>query len=576
MAIPRVASHGGAGVALPQPLPPSEAGRIRQIFILQAHGHLEVARRELKAVDTTTPLGEAMLGHILADRYLGHYSRPGAKELGAWLARWPDLPQAAAIHALLVARLPREAKPPPAPHVPAPIALPRFARMPDEADGGDAMPARNPKLERSVHAAAKVSMAGAQRLLARTGGLNRDYDAQLRGEAARILFAAGRDEEALAIAAPGARTCVHSTGTCDGASLAGITAGLAAWRMHRPETAQTMFEAAWHARRTTPTDRAAAAFWAARTHLHDDDGVDYVQWMLRASSERNTFYGLLARRSLGLGIGPLPDGVRETLSEADVDAVAATPQGLRAFALLQVGQPEHAEAELRGLWPGVGNMPLARAIMLVADSAGLSEFAAQLADLLAARGGRQHAATRFAVPRLRPERGFTVDPALIYGITRVESGFNPAVVSSEGARGLMQIMPDTASFLVGRPVSASLRRALHDPGYNLDLGQRYVRYLSRHELVGGDLIRLLICYNAGPGHFARWAVPVRDEDDPLLFIESIPSAETRAYVPRVLTNTWLFAARLHLPTPSLDELAAGRWPRYHSLQELQEPLPRLH
>jgi len=577
MAIPRVAPHSGAGVALPQPLPPSEAGRIRQIFILQARGDVELAQRDLEAVDTTTPLGKAMLGHILADRYLGHYTRPGAKELGSWLARWSDLPQAPAIYALLVARLPRGVKPPPAPDSTVPIDTPPAARMPDDTQSVDELLVRDPELDRSVHAAANAGVARVQRLLARTSGLNRAYDAQLRGEAAQILFAAGRDDDAFDIAAPGAYACVHSTEPCDAASLAGTMAGLAAWRMHRPEMAQSMFEAAWHARTTTPALRAAAAFWAARTHLRGGDTVGYAQWMLRASAERNTFYGLLARRSLGFGTTTLrSDGNRETLSEADVDAVATTPQGLRAFALLQVGQPERAEAELRRLWPSVRNTPLARAVMLVADSAGLSEFAAQLADLLAAKDGRQRVAARFVVPRLRPDSGFTVDPALIYGITRTESGFHSAMVSSEGARGLMQIMPDTASFIVGRPDNASLRRALHDPGYNLDLGQRYVRYLSSHELVGGDLIRLLVCYNGGPGNFARWAASVRDEDDPLLFIESIPIAETRAYVPRVLTNTWLFAERLRLPTPSLDELAAGHWPRYHPLQEPREPPPRLH
>jgi hypothetical protein len=47
-------------------------------------------------------------------------------------------------------------------------------------------------------------------------------------------------------------------------------------------------------------------------------------------------------------------------------------------------------------------------------------------------------------------------------------------------------------------------------------------------------------------------------------------------VPRVLAYTWIYAARLHLPTPTLDELAAGGWPRYHGLETRQEPPARLH
>ena len=49
-----------------------------------------------------------------------------------------------------------------------------------------------------------------------------------------------------------------------------------------------------------------------------------------------------------------------------------------------------------------------------------------------------------AVPRLRPAGGFSVDPALVYALTRLESNFDPAAISPAGARGLMQIMPDSA------------------------------------------------------------------------------------------------------------------------------------
>src|ERR1700728_3537547 len=76
LAIPRVAAPGGAGVALPQPLPPSEAAKIRRIFALQAHDDIPEALRETGRMDTATQLGAAMLGHILAQRYLGPFTRP--------------------------------------------------------------------------------------------------------------------------------------------------------------------------------------------------------------------------------------------------------------------------------------------------------------------------------------------------------------------------------------------------------------------------------------------------------------------------------------------------------------------
>ena len=309
------------------------------------------------------------------------------------------------------------------------------------------------------------------------------------------------------------------------------------------------------------------------------DPAGYVPWMQRAAEERRTFYGMLARRTLGLDVGFGPGGrdVRETLGEADIEAVAATPQGMRAFALLQVGQEHRAEAELRLLWPQAQNAPaLGRAIMLVAQNAGLVELAAQLADLVQSADGRPRDDMRFPVPRLRPARGFRMDPALVYGITRTESNFDADLGSPAGAVGLMQIMPETAGFIIHAPATPTLCGTLRDPSVNLDLGQRYVDYLAGQDAIGGDLLRLLASYNAGPGSLARWGASLRDGGDPLLFIEAIPVDETRAYVPRVLAYTWIYAARLHLPTPTLDELAAGGWPRYHPLETRQEPPARLH
>ncbi len=50
--------------------------------------------------------------------------------------------------------------------------------------------------------------------------------------------------------------------------------------------------------------------------------------------------------------------------------------------------------------------------------------------------------------------------------------------------------------------------------------------------------------------------------DPLIFLEAIPNAETRAHVQRVLALKWIYASRLNLGSESLDMIAAGRWPRY--------------
>ena len=563
MAMPRigpVSPGSGSGAALPEPLPPSVALQVRQIFALQARGALAEAAK-LQAGLTNTTLN----GHLLADRYLSPFAKVGAAELATWLARYPDHSDAAAVHAALLTRLPRGVPAPPAPPAPSPDG--QDAATPEEAEPAQLRLARNPLLDRTVAERSREGHAdSALRLLAHTRGLDALYGSQLRAETARALFTQGRDVEAFRVAEGALRQSSGRVG------LAGYVAGLAAWRMERPDLAQPLFEQASHALLAPAALRAGAAFWAARAHLRNRDPAGYAPWMRRAAEVRRTFYGMLARRTLGLG-NDLPP-VRETLGPADIDALLATPGGLRAFALLQVGQPARAEAELRLLWAGThGNPALSGSILRVAEAAGLTDFAAALATAMQSSDGRPHDDARFPIPTLRPAGGFRMDPAMVYALTRLESNFDPNAVSGGGARGLMQIMPMTASYVVG---SASSARRLRDPATNLSVGQSYVIYLGGLDLVGGDLIRLLGSYNAGPTAFARMMAGLPATDDPLLFIESIPNDETRGYVPRALAYTWIYAARLHVPTPSLDALAAGAWPAFQAQAPRREPFARLH
>ena len=101
---------GASGVAFPQPLRASDVALMRRIFAFQARGDIPDAIRSESGLDD--PL---LLGAVLADRYLGRYHRSTADELADWLARYGDQPEAPAIHALLLTRLPKGATPPPAP-----------------------------------------------------------------------------------------------------------------------------------------------------------------------------------------------------------------------------------------------------------------------------------------------------------------------------------------------------------------------------------------------------------------------------------------------------------------------------
>jgi soluble lytic murein transglycosylase-like protein len=127
----------------------------------------------------------------------------------------------------------------------------------------------------------------------------------------------------------------------------------------------------------------------------------------------------------------------------------------------------------------------------------------------------------------------------------------------------MQLMPATAAALAGAsPRQTAKSDALLDPERNLTLGQRYVQHLLAQDQIHGNLLIALAAYNAGPAAALRWQRAGPRADDPLLFLESIPLAETRIYVERVLANYWIYQLRLGQPTPTLDAVAAGDWPVY--------------
>lgn len=560
IALARQALHG-AGAALPRPLEATDAARLRRIFAAQRKGDLPRAKSESEQLDTTTPLGQTMLGEVLSDRYLSRFYHPSAAELSGWMLDFGDQPEARAVHQLLLQQLPKGAAPP-EPLVPKWAVKANDAAIVVGADPAVSAP-RNPGLERTLRERAAAGQGeGAVRLIAATHALSRPEAAPLRAEVARALFTSNNSDAALDVA----KAALKDGGP---AGLAGYIAGLASWRAGQSGDARLYFEIAATAEQASAALRSAGAFWAARAHQRAGNLETTAFWLMRAAAEPNTFYGLLARRALGTraaaqAVRPKP---REVLGQADLDAVSAAPEGLAAFALLQLGESDRAEAELRRLDVRMcEDARMQRAISLIARKAGLRDLMLRTAAQTAAAGAGA-STSGLAVAGLQPLDGFRVDPALVYALARVESNFDASAVSPAGARGLMQLMPETATSMAGdAPLEES---SLNDPETNLELAQRYVLYLAKQP-VSRDLVRLLASYNAGPGRTAAW--DIRDGGDPLLFIESIPLEETRVFVQRALAFSWLYAARFDLPAPSLDELAAGSFPRFHDVSELKPPV----
>lgn len=547
----RTAAAPAAIPALPQPMGQADAARMRRAFEAQARGDIAAAIREAERLDD-----RRLMGHLLADRHMR--GDPSVHELQAWLGDFADLPDAPALHEALIRRLPRGASAPPPPSQPDPAA----DLLPEERPPAEPPFTRDAALERAVQARLNEgNLDAALALIRARRALSPAYLGQLKAEMAQSLFRQGRDADAWSMAQEGLHFAPQN-------ATAAYQAGLAAWGMQHYESAYTAFERAARNEQAPPTLRAAAAFWTARSAVRARRPAQYVPWMLQAAQEPRTFHGMIARRSLGLPPGLVWE--RDVANESRAQGLAETASGWRALALLQVGQRERAEAELRLLQRRTRNNPqVVQGILAVAQQAQMPGLAAQVATAAQLEDGRARDGARYPLPLLLPNGGFRMDPSLLYALALQESRFDPSAVSRAGARGLLQIMPATASYVANDP---SLRgegvERLHDPGFSLEIGQRYVHYLARHEAVRGDLIRLLAAYNSGPGNLSRWLPAAQRRADPLLFIESIPVHETRAFVTRVLTFSWIYAHRLGLPTPSLDQIAGGGFPSFASVEEV--------
>lgn len=544
--------------SLPQPLSTTDAARLRRAFEAQARGDSAAAQREADRV-----ADRRLHGHLLAKRLLRSGAAPAASVLHAWLLEHADLPDAPAIHAALTARLPRGTAAPPAPSEPeeaAPTVVPEDQRP-------NAALVRRAALDRAVQGRLAEGRPDlALRAVATTSGIGAAYGAQLRAEIAQVVFRQGNNAEAR-------RLSEEALGLDAANPAAAHQAGLSAWAGGDYAAAFAYFERAARSDRAASALRASAAYWAARAAVRARRPAHYAPWMLLAAQETRTFHGMIARRALGLPPAlawerDVEDGGTIALLAG---ALAETAGGWRALALLQIGQHERAEAELRLLHRRARSNPrMLQGILAVSQRAGFAELAALAAEDLPREGSLARDSARYPLPTLMPPSGFRLDPSLLYALALQESRFNPNAVSPAGARGLLQIMPATASYVAGDP---SLRRGagvrrLHDPAFSLEIGQRYLHYLAGQEAVGGDLIRLLAAYNAGPGNLSRWLGSIAHADDPMLFIESIPVAETRGFIRRVLTFSWIYASRLDLPTPSLDALAAGEFPRFSGTEEV--------
>jgi len=527
-------------------LSPDDVKLYGEIFAAQKTGQFAKADKLLGKLQD-----DVLVGYVLQDRYLGAHYRTKFPELKSWLESYGDLAGADEIYKLAVKRAPKKTS------VPAPL------RAHWRGSAGDGLPFENMSLQSpaAVRIAEQLrslvrddrpeaAHAAVKRLAQTRSGLSQADLDRLTAYVATAYLGTVKDEAALALA----EEVIARGGVA--AIQCHWTAGLAAYRLGQFENAASHFEAVVYASKARRT-YAAAAFWAAKSWTRSGKPDRVLTLYERAAAESDTFYGLLAKRVLG-------NDMKAEFSEPALDTIAFSnlmqdKAAHRAVALWQIGRSDNVQPELSRAF-GQISPDLDAAFAALARNLGAPAMELRAAETAAPS---IRLTSLYPVPPYEPKGGYAMDPAFVLAIARQESRFEPSALSKAGARGIMQIMPQTAVIIAHDATLAGRNIArLNDPTYSMTLAQNYLRDLVVRQ--NGNLFSVAAAYNAGEGNLAKWQ-GLRDRDaDPLLFIETIPLSETRDYVKRVMTNLWMYRLRLGQPTAGLDDAAAGGWPTYES------------
>lgn len=557
----RLAVPPSAVKKLPVLLQSNDIDTYRRIFDVQEAGDWRAADKLIAKLENPILMGHVRYQRLMHPRkYRSKYA-----ELKDWMAAYADHPDAERVYELALKRRPSNWKRPRAPE--------RVAYKAFEAEQRSVARIRIPgkQLGSSDSRAARALIYKIKRALRRghtlvakryvTGAdAKRLFSAAQMDEAraglAKGYFIDGRDDWALEWLLPALKR------SGDLLPEGHWTAGLLFWRAERYADAARHFEAAAKNEKVSDWMASAAAFWAARSYNVAREAGPVLALLEQAAEAPRTFYGLLATRLLGRDL-PF-NWAPPAIEPVTYTRMMASKRVRRAIALMQIGEDVRAEAELKEIARN-GDPGNLRGLHAIAARGNMASLASRLDRMLYPAGGGFDGAA-YPIPDYVPSEGFSVDRALIYALIRQESAFNPRAKSWAGARGLMQLMPGTARFVArSNGIELNGRNKLYTPETNLELGQAYIEMLLAERDVSGNLFKLAVAWNGGPGNLRKWKRRTKYLDDPIFFIESIPSFETRTFVERVLTNFWIYRDRFGQDTPSLDAVARGEWPLYTAL-----------
>jgi soluble lytic murein transglycosylase len=291
---------------------------------------------------------------------------------------------------------------------------------------------------------------------------------------------------------------------------------------------------------TNPITLARAFYWQGRAAEALGREQDARSFYRQAAYYPTAYYGQLARAKLGLNevtlrMPPEPAPEHRTLEIARVFEILYAIDERDLIAAMAADLSENATdtAALVSLAGIAARHHDARATLLIGKAA-----------LRRGLPFERYAFPDFGVPEYQ-QIGPEVEACVVYAIIRQESAFNPRVVSSANAIGLMQVTPAAGRDTAKRfNVTFDQRRLSQDVAYNAQLGTAELG--NDIATWRGSYILAFIAYNAGPRRAKEWIEQYGDPRDPRIdpidWIERIPISETRNYVQRVLENMQVYRA----------------------------------
>ena len=277
-------------------------------------------------------------------------------------------------------------------------------------------------------------------------------------------------------------------------------------------------------------------YWLART-VEQTAGAEQAEPLFRGLANERNYYGFMAARAIDSAF----DLNHESIAELDDSVLGDIPAIQRAAEFYALGEMNLARSE----WN--------------AATATLDQTRLLAATALAHRWGWHNQAIRTTIQAnhwndidirfpmaysdtvLASAQTTHIGPDWIFAIARQESAFASDATSPVGARGLMQLMPGTASGLAKSLGIQISTQDLYQPEKNIALGSNYLKQLLD---TFGNPVLATAAYNAGPNNVQRWLKqqPLSIGTD--IWIETLPYYETRDYVQNVIAFSVIYSQRL--------------------------------